>query len=175
MEKQILPMNLKRYLLMIPLTALLLAFTGWAGSAYGQATVMTDKMDYSPGETVIITGENWLPGESVELQIEHLTFDHATETFYTEALDDGTIYYSQYVIDPTDLGETFLLTATGQTSGLTADWMFTDSPKLSTLIVSAQVGSFTIGVGGSVTFLVTVTSLNNANFDAQLPYRTLLR
>ena len=31
------------------------------------ATVSTDKEDYSPGDTVIVTGAGWEPGETVSL------------------------------------------------------------------------------------------------------------
>src|SRR5687767_2745611 len=37
------------------------------------ATVNTDKDDYQPGEIVSITGSGWLPGETVRLEIEHIT------------------------------------------------------------------------------------------------------
>ncbi|MDH3244300.1 MAG: hypothetical protein OEM26_06770, partial [Saprospiraceae bacterium] len=35
----------------------------------GQATVTTDKDDYYPGETVLITGSGWEAGEDVRLHI----------------------------------------------------------------------------------------------------------
>ena len=31
------------------------------------ATVSTDKEDYAPGETVIVTGAGWEPGETVSM------------------------------------------------------------------------------------------------------------
>ncbi|HZY10562.1 MAG TPA: hypothetical protein VFF29_05350, partial [Bacteroidota bacterium] len=36
-------------------------------TAFAQATVTTDKADYSPGDTVLVTGSGWQPGESVQL------------------------------------------------------------------------------------------------------------
>ena len=33
-------------------------------------TVTTDKADYQPGETVVITGTGWTAGETVKLYIE---------------------------------------------------------------------------------------------------------
>ena len=36
------------------------------------ATVTTDKQDYPPGSTATITGENFEPGETVELQVLHI-------------------------------------------------------------------------------------------------------
>ena len=35
------------------------------------ATVITDKLDYPPGETAVITGTEFLIGETVELQVVH--------------------------------------------------------------------------------------------------------
>ncbi|MBW6500861.1 MAG: T9SS type A sorting domain-containing protein [Bacteroidales bacterium] len=89
---------------------------------------MTDKADYMPGETVVITGTGWLPGETVNMVIDHLTFDHPDQYLSAVASSDGNIYNNSYVIDPSDLGETFLLTATGLSSGLTATTTFTDAP-----------------------------------------------
>ncbi len=59
----------------------------------------------------------------------------------------GNITNSEYVVQETDLGVTFLLTATGQTSGYTAQTTFTDS------VTSVTITSPT---GGSP---VTVTAL----------------
>ncbi|HSF53918.1 MAG TPA: hypothetical protein VLA71_09215, partial [Algoriphagus sp.] len=39
-------------------------------NALGQATVTTDKLDYAPGEYVIITGTGWEPGERVDFHFE---------------------------------------------------------------------------------------------------------
>src|SRR5437016_3726350 len=40
-----------------------------AFSAVGQATVSTDKSDYPPGSTAIITGRGFQPGEAVQCQV----------------------------------------------------------------------------------------------------------
>lgn len=95
-------------------------------AGYGQATVDTDKYDYLPGETVKITGVRWQPGETVSLLIEHLTFDHPDELLDVIADEYGNILNTVYVIDPKDLGESFLLTATGLSSGEIATTTFTD-------------------------------------------------
>src|SRR5688572_17728151 len=42
-------------------------------SAVLTATIATDKEDYAPGETVLITGTGFSPGETVRLQIIHIT------------------------------------------------------------------------------------------------------
>ncbi len=89
------------------------------------ATVMTDKSDYAPGETVQITGSGWEPGETVELFLIEEPLIHEPETLYAIADESGNIY-AEYVIQDHDLGQTFTLTATGLTSLLTAQTTFTD-------------------------------------------------
>jgi uncharacterized repeat protein (TIGR01451 family) len=97
-----------------------------AQAGYGQATVDTDKYDYLPGETVKITGKGWEPGETVSMVLKHLTYDHSDELLSAVAGADGKIFNNEYVIDPKDLGESFLLTATGLSSGEIATTTFTD-------------------------------------------------
>ncbi|MDP4282560.1 MAG: hypothetical protein Q8867_10490, partial [Bacteroidota bacterium] len=127
-----------------------------------EATVQTDKTDYYPGETVIITGNNWQPGETVLLVIQHMVFaSHPNDTLHVVAFSTGDILNAEYVINPFDIGETFLLTATGQSSNFLATTEFGDSPKLSSLTVGTQNGSICPGGSGSVTYVVTVTLGNN--------------
>ena len=100
---------------------------GQSTKAWAQATVQTDKSDYLPGEVVIITGDGWLADEPVTLNIQHIYYtSHPDETWTTTAGSTGLIFDNGYMIDPWDLGETFLLTATGQTSGYVATTTFTD-------------------------------------------------
>src|SRR6266540_4955497 len=94
------------------------------------ATVTTDKTDYSPGETIIITGAGWQPGETVNLNIHRDTGD-PPDTLLTAVADaSGSIQNSDYVVLQSDLGLSFLLTATGLSSGYTAQTTFTDSGSL---------------------------------------------
>lgn len=55
--------------LVVPLTA------GFVASAYAQETapqptITSDKADYPPGGTVVLTGSNWQPGESVNIVVD---------------------------------------------------------------------------------------------------------
>ncbi len=58
--------------------ALMLLITGIcllaAQAGFGQATLTTDKLDYAPGETVIIEGTGWHAGEVVNLMVMNLTY-----------------------------------------------------------------------------------------------------
>jgi hypothetical protein len=94
--------------------------------------VVTDKGDYAPGEMVQIFGAGWTPGEIVVLEIaedgpQNL---HPAEQLHAVAREGGVIsgtISAGYVIQHHDLGQQFTLTATGLTSGLTAQTTFTDN------------------------------------------------
>jgi hypothetical protein len=108
------------------LVLLLALFASWSATAQ-TASVWTDKLDYAPGEFVIIEGSGFLAFETVELKIEHLTYTtHPVEYIDVTANYQGGIYYDLYQIDLWDWGETFQLTATGLTSFRVATTIFTD-------------------------------------------------
>ncbi|MFV8324257.1 Ig-like domain-containing protein, partial [Flavobacterium sp. LS2R12] len=108
----------------------LIANLFFAEAAFGQATVTTDKDDYAPGEYVIITGTGWAPGETVTLHFDE-TPKPATcllpHDMTAVADSSGNIYNNQFLIKINHIGVAFLLTATGQTSGLVATRNFTDA------------------------------------------------
>ncbi|HBB31777.1 MAG TPA: hypothetical protein DDZ80_25375 [Cyanobacteria bacterium UBA8803] len=119
------------------------------------ATVVTNKIDYHPAETAYITASGFALGETVEFQVLHLdagadgefgTSDDQTVVTSGEghepwqvqdgsALDldgvvNGAVKTSWYVNPDDSLNATFLLTATGQSSGEQASYIFTDSGLL---------------------------------------------
>jgi len=162
--------NLQVFYLLI---ALCLSFMmGTGNKAWAQATVQTDQSDYLPGDIVIITGDGWLADEPVTLNIQHVYYtSHPDETWTTTAGPTGYIFDNSYIIDPWDLGETFLLTATGQNSGYVATASFTDGDFLGTIEIGMQTGYFLLGETGSVTFPIYVTRDDNAgngNFDVRV-------
>jgi len=113
-----------------------------SGEVYVGATVTTDKPDYFVGETVIITGTGWQPGETVSLLVHEVPTTHADRT-YTSVVDaSGSFTNTQMVVEPHDVGVTFYLTATGLTSGFTAQTTFTDNKGLD--LVKAGTGTGTV-------------------------------
>jgi hypothetical protein len=131
------------------------------------ATVTTDKTDYHPGETVLITGTGWQPGETVSLNIHRDTNDPPDTVLTTVADASGNIQDSDYVVQDYDLGVSFLLTATGLSSGYTAQTTFTDSGNFD-YSPSSQTLSATVG-GSAVSFTQSVTApKNNGSFTASL-------
>jgi hypothetical protein len=137
------------------------------------ATVTTDNTDYAPGQTVTITGTGWHPGETVELRL-HRDNDTGDTLLSAVADADGNIVNSDYVCQDSDLGVTFLLTATGLTSGYTAQTTFTDgvaelsitspttaSPVTITSLPASVTISFsyrTNGTGGTINAVASVKS-----------------
>jgi uncharacterized repeat protein (TIGR01451 family) len=98
-----------------------------AGSTFTNgSTVMTDKSDYHPGETVTITGNRWLAGETVALLVRENT-GVPDRTFYATVNASGDFVNKDLLITPADIGARFVVTATGQTSGFTARTTFMDS------------------------------------------------
>lgn len=89
-------------------------------------TISTDLSDYGPGDIVIVTGSGWQPGETVTLSFLTLPLN-AVVDYYAVADDSGNISNDQYVIYDFHADATIILTATGQTSGLSAQTVFTDS------------------------------------------------
>ncbi|HEU5491276.1 MAG TPA: Ig-like domain-containing protein, partial [Gaiellaceae bacterium] len=89
----------------------------------GPPTIASDKADYAPGETVVLTGENWYPGEVVHIRVN----DDQGETWRRDvdvvAGPDGVITDSFAL--PTTFIAVYTVTATGPLSG-TATTTFTD-------------------------------------------------
>ena len=93
---------------------------------FSYQTIRTDKPDYPPGSPVIIYGAGWTPGETVLIEIQQSNDE--TEEFTDTADSTGSFTdYNNFEITDTDGGVVFQMTATGQTSGLTAQDRFTDS------------------------------------------------
>ena len=150
------------------------------------ATVTTDQTDYVPGQTVAITGSGWLPGETVTLNIHRDTNDPPDTVLSAVADGTGNITNSDYVVQDYDLGLTFLLTATGQTSGYTAQTTFTDGNLQQVDLVPTSVTvtqgndavyTANVDMGGntsscSVTLDISTALPLGASYDFSLPNPT---
>ena len=80
--------------------------------------------DYPPGSPVTIYGAGFAPGETVTIQVQETDSD---DTWLTDTADStGSFTNTSFQIQDNDGGVIFVLTATGQTSGLTAQYKFTD-------------------------------------------------
>jgi len=166
------------------------------GSADGQvvlvtaaqrvASVTTDKADYSPGETVTFTGSGWKPGEVVTLLLHEDPTMHGDGTLTATADPLGNIFNNEFKPEPHDVGVTFYVTASGQTSGLAAQTRFTDGTvkvmsapagvtftltwtRFSTTVCSGTVvdfGTATVGSSGGAVFSKNVGNTESIKLEA---------
>jgi hypothetical protein len=148
-------MNRSRILKGVMISLVLMIIIGGTFATASAATVSTDKGDYAPGEVVIITGSGWTVGETVMMVLHEEPQLDPDVTLTSIADEEGNIINAIWSPDGNDIGLTFTLTATGQTSNLTAQTTFTDSPKVDSVIVSAQSQS-QLCAGSSATYEVTV-------------------
>jgi hypothetical protein len=126
------------------------------------ATVRTDKEDYQPGDTVLVTGSGWQPGETVNL-LFHEDADppiHPDKTLTAVADSDGHIVNHEYDIDELDLNIRFTVQATGLTSGKTAQTTFTDAVSFQSVAVGTQAPT-PIAPASSATYAITVAFNGN--------------
>lgn len=94
------------------------------------ATVVTDKLDYQPGQNAQITGGGFAPHEQVRLQVLHTDGTPNTapehQPWIVRADSHGS-FETTYPVGQDDLNTTLQLTATGLGSNRTASENFTDS------------------------------------------------
>ncbi|HEX6429071.1 MAG TPA: MBG domain-containing protein, partial [Niastella sp.] len=137
----------------------------FSATAFGQTTptVYTDKSDYQPGEVVIIEGDGWQSGETVRLDIDHSTVTHGNTILYAIADANGHIRNDQYVIQAFHLGESFILTATGLISGVTATTTFTDAD-----LFSATMSPTSGNSGANVSYTIRVSNLSTGGGASSL-------
>lgn len=101
-----------------------------AGLAMAQSSITTNKPDYSPGETVYITGFGFAPGEVVQLTIYSSEDTRPPVSFTSAANSTGSFVNSSYVVSNSDAGQTLTVIAKGMSSNRTAMTTFTDATAL---------------------------------------------
>ena len=90
------------------------------------AAIETNLDDYQPGGTVSLVGRGWAPNETVHLVMTEDPDTHADISQDIQADGTGAFSVDFYVVQESDLGVTFTLTATGAVSGSVAVATFTD-------------------------------------------------
>jgi hypothetical protein len=126
---------------------------------YRFATIKTDKDDYAPGQTAIITGSGWEANEEVRLLFQEDPAVHDDYVLTVTADGDGNIYHDQWAPEEHDLGVRFYLMATGQQSGRRAQTTFTDQIQVTVTDPGAVVwhrtgevpGGFNVSASGTYT------------------------
>jgi len=128
---------------------------GGVGDAetYRFATIKTDKNDYAPGETAVITGSGWMPGEEVRLLFQEYPAVHVDYELTVTADAAGDIYWDQWAPEHHDIGVRFYLLASDSRSR--AQITFTDG-NLSSQFVNFQILPASVTPGGTLNWSVTV-------------------
>jgi hypothetical protein len=112
--------------LIAAMTVLIGLGTGWALAASDSGstpTISSDKADYAPGDAVVLTGEGWQAGESVQIDVEDSegkTWAHQV----TVTADESGSVRDEFNL-PEWFVATYSVTATGEVSGV-ATTTFTD-------------------------------------------------
>ncbi len=120
------------------------------------ATVTTDKLDYQPGQTAVISGTGWQAGETVNIILHEDPHTH-TERRLTTTADENGDFTANYLVEAHDFGVTFIAGAKGVSSGRTAQTTFTDA-----LILSATITPTTASTSSTVNYSITITNNSNA-------------
>ena len=118
-------------------------------------TLTTDMSDYPPYSYVYFHGTGFQPGETVDMLVaETDPIQQSFEPWTVVADDTGSFDTSWYIFSGDFNGATFLATATGQSSQLTASATFTDAQTLQTYVVpsyAAQSATQTFTIVGQNT------------------------
>jgi predicted extracellular nuclease len=110
------------------------AVSGQVETAFTRvALIETDKIDYQPGETAVISGSGFAPLETVTLQVtQGGDVTHGGNLPFAATSDEQGNLSATWFVDPVDsFGKKFLLTAEGGLSGAGASWTFWDAGSVS--------------------------------------------
>jgi len=109
-------------------TVIMIVILFFVTEAFGQPTLASDREDYFPGDTLRLSGSGWQPGETVTFQFLELPEVCTTPHVRTTVADaDGNIFYDEFYFNENHRGVLFIVTATGESSGLNAETSFTDA------------------------------------------------
>ena len=150
------------------------------------ATVSTDLDDYSPGSTALISGSNFQPGETVELQVLHTDGTPNTggghEPWFVtdgssgdlDGLANGKFETTWYVNPDDSAGSAFELIATGLNSHQIATVNFTDAGNptpvqtfyvpLPEADINTALGNLYSGVGSTINSVISITVTSDNSY-----------
>jgi hypothetical protein len=136
------------------------------------ATVTTDKLDYAPGETAVISGTGWQAGETVNIILHEDPHTH-TERRLTATADASGNFTANYLVDLHDLNVTFIIGAKGQTSGKTAQTTFTDSQPTAVSLTPASVSVTPGNIAGYAANVTMGGNSTNCPMTFSLAYNSI--
>ncbi|MCG2612497.1 SprB repeat-containing protein, partial [Flavobacterium sp. SM15] len=124
---------------------------------FGQATLVSDQMDYPPGATATFTGSGFEPGEQVIMLVLHYDGTPNTGTDHDSWMvtaDEAGNFITTWVVCEDDcLGSTLIATADGLSSNLHAEVIFTDTLDW---CLSVSQTSFCSGANSTLSFTASV-------------------
>ncbi len=130
------------------------------------AKISTDRRDYLPGDTVTLSGTGWASGETVTVNLHEDPLVHDDRMLTAVADASGSFTNRDFAPEAHDFGLRFVLTATGETSGMRAQTTFTDGDAKDgdgTMTVSPD--SLTAGQSG-VTLTFTFAAPSGGDFGS---------
>jgi hypothetical protein len=133
-----------------------------AATRAGVPTLISDKPDYHPGDSVTLTGGGWAPREIVTIFMTVEPVTHGPVTLTSTADDSGAFTNSDYVVQRSDVRVVFRATASGAMGDKAASLTFTDT--------DSSTSSNPLSL--SVTSPGTVISGNPATFPVTVYYNT---
>jgi hypothetical protein len=92
------------------------------------ATFTTDKDDYSPGETLRLSGSGWQAGDVLDIHLDETPQNHAPVDWAVTVDGSGSFSDASYTVQDSDAGVMFTITATSRATGDKAEATFTDAP-----------------------------------------------
>ena len=125
----------------------------------GSATISTDKLDYSPTDTAVITGVGFTARKTYTINITSSDEPVVNFSDSVKANDKGEILYS-YTLDGTYRPN--YQVKIKDLERVVARTSFTDA-KPQTLTLGSQVGTITSGIGGSSTYSLSLSFNGNGS------------
>jgi hypothetical protein len=137
-----------------------------SATLYNPAQISTDAGDYPPFSWVNIYGQGFLPNETVTNQVEEIVGPAAGTSYapWGVTADTNGAFNTTWQVFSEDLLDTTLkLTAVGQSSGLKAETIFSDSASIQSATVNG-LSSVTVTPGATISASVDNKNTANSNW-----------
>jgi uncharacterized repeat protein (TIGR01451 family) len=126
--------------------------------AFAFNTITTDRSVYLPGQTVMIAGSRWSPGETVQIVRHGVSKPDLTLTAVADS--SGNIVNGQLQLDAGDIGVS-TLTAKGEQSGSGAQGTLTTTQTATSVSYTPGTPTTAVPLGQVETVTGTVIALGN--------------
>jgi hypothetical protein len=102
------------------------------------ASLLADSADYQPGSLATFTGSGFIPGETIDMFVEHVIPPSTGPAHqpWTTVADANGDFVTTWIVGNECFGQHLLGSATGQISGQVATVAFTDALPLNTCFIA---------------------------------------